>query len=310
MHRRRFLGAGASLAALAAPRWILGQACPATEVDRYGMGPFYLENAPARARLARDGEPGESLSIAGTVSNCREPLPGIRLEVWQATHSGCYIHPNMACDDVPGNDAQARLWGVLVSDAEGRFAFDTIKPGRYLNGSRYRPSHIHFRITAPGKRVFAGGQDNFYTQLYFAGDEYIAGDYAADHPSAASRIIPLAREGGGPWRGTFDINLPAVPDASTGLDPRDPFSDPALEAFDAAVHRAGNRILFHLPAVPAGEAVEMRVFGLDGRLARRSTHRLVPIELDAAILAPGVYQAEFRWWTARGLRRESLRFTR
>lgn len=306
MHRRDFLGAGAALAALAAPRWILGQNCPATETDRYGMGPFYLQNAPARARLARPGEPGEALSIAGTVSNCRQPLPGIRLEVWQATHSGCYIHPSLACDGVPGDDAQARLWGVLVSDAEGRFAFDTIRPGRYLNGSRYRPSHIHFRITAPGQRVFAGGQDNFFTQLYFAGDEYIAGDYAADHPSAASRIIPLVRETGGPWQGTFDIHLPAVPDGGAGV--RDPFSDASVAGYDAAMRRMGGRILFHLPAVPAGETVEMRILSLDGRLARRSAHRLLPIELDATLLSPGVYLAEFRWWTAYGLRREPLRF--
>lgn len=306
MHRRKFLGAGAALAALATPRWILGQGCPATETDRYGMGPFYLANAPARACLARTGEPGESLSIAGTVSNCRQPLPGVRLEVWQATHSGCYIHPSMACDDAPGDDGEARLWGVLVSDAEGRFAFDTIKPGRYLNGSRYRPSHIHFRVTAPGKRVFADGQDNFFTQLYFAGDPFIAGDYAADHPGAASRIIPLSREAGGPWRGTFDINLPAVPDA--GARARDPFADAAMAGFDAAVRRQGGRILFHLPSLPAGETVEMRVHGVDGRLARRSLHRLNPIELDADALPPGTYQAEFRWWTGRGPARQTLRF--
>ena len=271
------------------------------------MGPYYLENAPARTLLARTGEPGEKLSIAGTVSNCKEPLPGVRLEVWQATHSGCYIHPSMACDNVPGNDTQARLWGVLISDAEGKFAFDTIKPGRYLNGSRYRPSHIHFRITAPGKPVFADGLDHFYTQLYFAGDEYIAGDYAADHPSAASRIIPLSRAGGGPWQGTFNINLPAVPDASLGMRPRDPFSDPALEAFDAAVRREGYRILIQLPSVPANLPVEMRLHSADGTLVRRSTHRIVPVELDATFLPKGVYQAEFRWWTAYGPRRESLR---
>jgi protocatechuate 3,4-dioxygenase beta subunit len=275
MDRRTFIGTGASLASLSAPKWLFGQGCPATETDRYGQGPFYLEDGPARARLSRPGEPGEALSVAGTVSNCRQALPGVKIEVWQATHSGCYIHPSLACDGVPGNDAEARLWGVLTSDAEGKYAFDSIKPGRYLNGARYRPSHIHFRITVPGRNVFAGSLDNFFTQLYFEGDEYIQGDYAADHPSAASRIIPLARQGSGPWTGTFDINLPAVPDG-TGV--RDPFADPALGGFDAAVR------------------------------LRRTVHRLLPIELDATFLPSGVYQAEFRWWTARGLRREPLRF--
>lgn len=309
MDRRNFLGAGLSAAALAAPKWLSGQTCATTETDRYGMGPYYLPGSPARVQIARSSEPGEKLSLAGTVSNCRQPLKGIKLEVWQATHSGCYIHPDMACDNVPGNDTEARLWGVLTSDAEGKFAFDSIKPGRYLNGARYRPSHIHFRITAPGQRVFAGNLDYFYTQLYFAGDEYIPGDYAADHPSAASRIIPLSRQGNGPWTGTFNINLPAVPDAPSGMDRHDPFADPALEGFDAAVRRVGHRVLFQLPSVPAGAPLEMRLFGADGSLARRSVHRALPIELDATFLPKGVYQAEFRWWTTRGSRRESLRIS-
>lgn len=304
MERRTFLGAGLGLTTLAAPKWLLGQACPETEVDRYGKGPFYLPGAPARVQIARATEAGEKLSISGTVSNCRQPLAGVHLEVWMATASGCYIFPQMRCDLADGEDAEARLWGSLVSDSSGRFAFDAIKPGRYLNGDRYRPSHIHFRISTPGMKVFAGDLDHFFTQLYFAGDAYIQGDYAADHPSAASRIIPLSRQGAGPWQGTFDINLPAVP---TGLGPRDPLSDPALAAFDVAVQRRGHRILFQLPPAPQGEAVEMRLFGADGALIRRSTHRTVPIEVDATFLPKGVYQAEFRWWTPLGLRREKAK---
>lgn len=302
MERRKFLGAGLGLAALASPRWLLGQTCPATQPDLYGYGPFYLEDAPERNRIGRASEPGEKLSITGTVSNCRDPLAGIRLEVWQATASGCYIFPQARCDLVAGDDSEARLWGRVVSDSSGKFAFDTIKPGRYLNGSRYRPSHIHFRISTPGRKADQGGID-LVTQLYFEGDEYIPGDYAADHPSAASRIIPLTRQGTGPWQGTFMVNLPGVT-ASLG---RDPLSDPALAAFDIAVLRRGHRVLFHLPPAPLGESVEMRLYGADGSLVRRSTHRILPIEVDAAVLPKGAYQAEFRWWTPHGLRHEKAK---
>lgn len=91
MERRQFLGAGAALAALALPNWLRGQACQATQRDLYGAGPFYLPNAPSRTRIARVSEPGQPLSISGTVSNCLEPVPGVKLEIWQATDSGCYI---------------------------------------------------------------------------------------------------------------------------------------------------------------------------------------------------------------------------
>jgi protocatechuate 3,4-dioxygenase beta subunit len=304
MERRTFLGngLGLGLATLAAPKWLLGQACPETQPDRYGKGPFYLEGAPERNTIGLASEPGEKLSLSGTVSNCREPLAGIRLEVWQATASGCYVFPQAHCDLTDGDDSEARLWATLVSDAAGRFAFDTIKPGRYLNGDRYRPSHIHFRISTPGRSAEQGGLD-LVTQLYFEGDEYIPGDYAADHPSAAGRIIPLSRAATGPWEGTFDINLPGM---TAGLG-RDPLSDPGLAAFDVVVQRRGHRVLFHLPPAPRGEAVELRLFAADGSLIRRGLHRTVPIEVDATFLPKGVYQADFRWWTPHGLRREKAR---
>jgi protocatechuate 3,4-dioxygenase beta subunit len=302
VERRQFLGAGAALATLALPSWLRGEACQATQWDLYGAGPFYLPNAPLRTRIARTDEPGEPLSISGILTNCREPVPGVTLEIWQATDSGCYIYPQARCDLAAGDDEEARLWGRLVTDAQGRFAFDTIKPGRYLNGDRYRPSHIHFRITAPGRSPGDGGAD-LVTQLYFEGDEHIQGDYAADHESAAGRIIPLSKDGG-ILRGTFNVNIPGL---TTGLGLRDPLLDPALAAFDVAVVRRGSRILFQLPPVPSGEPVEMRLYGADGSLMKRSLHRVIPVELDASLLSRGSYQAEFRWRTRHGLRSERVR---
>lgn len=308
MERRKFLrtgafvGSGAALSALAVPKWLRAQACAATEGDRYGLGPFYLPNAPSRSLIGRPGEPGERLSLSGTVSNCRDRLSGVKLELWQATAAGCYIHPQQACGGVPGDDTQARLWGHLLSDAEGRFSFDTIKPGRYLNGARYRPSHIHFLITAPGR---SPGQDdlNLVTQLYFQGDEYIKGDYGADHASAAGRIIPLASQGAGRLAGVWNVKLPQV---SSGLGSRDPLSDPDLAGYDVAYRRSGRRILFQLPPVRAGQSVELRLSDPAGRLVKRSLHSVVPVELDATFLPKGMYQAEFRWWAAHGLRRETV----
>lgn len=301
MQRRKFIGTGAALAALTAPKWLQAQACAPTLADRYGYGPYYVANAPEGAQIGKASEPGEKLNISGTVSNCRGNLAGVKLELWQATHSGCYIHPSMRCDGVPGNDTDARLWGHLVSNAYGAFAFNTIKPGRYLNGARYRPSHIHFRITTPSRGNTPG--IDLVTQLYFQGDEYIKGDYAADHSSATSWIIPLVRQGDGPWSGVFNVNLP---DAPSGLGIRDPLADPALAGFDLAVHRQGSRVIFQLPPAPAGEAVELRLFAPDGRLVKRSLHRVTPIELETALLSRGKYQAEFRWWTSHGLRHEHV----
>ena len=88
------------------------------------------------------------------------------------------------------------------SSVSSEYVFESIKPGLYLNGSTYRPSHIHFRITPPGFSVLI-------TQLYFQGDPHIPTDAAASITSgsfdATNRIIPLVLNSNGDLEGTWDI---------------------------------------------------------------------------------------------------------
>ena len=51
------------------------------------------------------------------------------------------------------------------SGSDGSYSFKTIIPGHYLNGSQYRPAHIHVTVTAAGHKSLT-------TQLYFEGDPY------------------------------------------------------------------------------------------------------------------------------------------
>ena len=83
-------------------------------------------------------------------------------------------------------------------------AFETIQPGRYLNGGSFRPAHIHFMVSRPGLAPLT-------TQLYFAGDPYLqpndsCGGCNSDDPTL---IIELAEVVGTPGvkEGTFDIVL-------------------------------------------------------------------------------------------------------
>jgi catechol 1,2-dioxygenase len=302
MDRRTFVGTGAAaLAVLALPGPPKVQACPTpTTDDLYGYGPYYLGNAPTRARIAGPEEPGERLSLTGRVEDCGGPVAGVILEAWQATAAGCYVHPDDSSCPERVDPEETRLWAKLVSDAEGRFAFDTIKPGVYLNGAKYRPSHIHFRIRTPET---AASSVDLVTQLYFQGDPYISGDYGADDPGAAARTIPLSRsEAGSLLQGVFNV---IVPGGGTGIG-RDPFSDPALRNFDVLVRRLGKRIQLFLPQLPAAGEAELRLYDARGILALRSLHGSFPIELDASKLQRGIFQAEMRWWTRNGLRKETV----
>lgn len=121
-------------------------------------GPFFKAGAPHRSILVAPGDAGQRLQISGSVlsADCH-PLSGAQMEIWQADATGTY--------DLQG----FRYRGQLVTGADGAFDLQTIIPGRYLNGSRYRPAHIHIKLQAPGHRPLT-------TQLYFAGDPYNQGD--------------------------------------------------------------------------------------------------------------------------------------
>jgi protocatechuate 3,4-dioxygenase beta subunit len=115
--------------------------------------------APSTARLAPAGEPGPALSVSGVVVDAAgKPVPSASLYAFQTDHEGYY-------GVKPVSDSQnPRLKVLLRTDAQGRWAFDTIRPGSYPNSRA--PGHIHFEVTADGfsTKVF---------EIVFEGDPFV-----------------------------------------------------------------------------------------------------------------------------------------
>jgi protocatechuate 3,4-dioxygenase beta subunit len=208
--RRDFLkrAALATATTLFLPAYLLGADridgdCTPTSLDI--EGPYYKSGSPFRVTLAAASEPGDVLRIAGVVyaNDCTTPIEGVTVDVWAANDEGCY---NNTTDCSPHSDDVYNLRGRMLTNQRGEYAFTTVKPGRYLNGGTYRPSHVHFRVTAPGFPQFT-------TQLYFEGDPYIPVDPWASKAEAAPRIIPLAAVNNG-LDGVFDITLDVPPTIS------------------------------------------------------------------------------------------------
>ena len=108
--------------AVAAPK------CTPTPQDE--IGPFYRPNAPLRSKI------GSGYLLEGAVldaTTCR-PVPGARIEFWQAGAGGEY------------NDAHR---AAIISDAKGRYRLETSVPPPYSS----RPPHIHILVD---KRGYAG----------------------------------------------------------------------------------------------------------------------------------------------------------
>ena len=173
---------------------VLGDDCFPTTLDFYGQGPFYTANAPVLADnvLAPEDEPGTRMIISGVVRtlDCSLMISDAVLDIWHADGSGAYDNQGF------------HLRGKVKSNAQGFYMFETILPGKYLNGASYRPSHIHFKITPPGFPTLT-------TQLYFEGDTDIPGDAAASitngQYNASDRIIALTENELGTLEGTWDV---------------------------------------------------------------------------------------------------------
>lgn len=170
--------------------------CNKTTTDYYGQGPFYSANAPEIIdnNLAKDSELGTRLILSGRVLNmdCTQFIPNTLIDIWHADDAGRY-------DNLGYN-----LRGKTLSNAQGFYFFETIMPGKYLNGGKFRPAHIHFKITPPGF-------EELITQLYFEGDVEIPTDAAASITSgdndATDRIIPLTKNDDGKMEGVWDIMI-------------------------------------------------------------------------------------------------------
>ena len=156
------------------------------------LGPFYRVDAPIRTDMRVAGDLGAALIVEGTVysDDCVTPLSGALVEVWQADGTGAY--------DTASSDFRYRA--SLVSGEDGAYAFNTNLPGKYLNGSQFRPSHIHFQVTAEGYRTL-------FSQVYFEGDSDIAADPWASSAAAEARILTVTELDSGELLVNFDIYL-------------------------------------------------------------------------------------------------------
>ncbi len=140
---------------------------------------------------AKEGEPiGERTIVHGHVRDENgRGVPHTLVEVWQANAGGRYRHVNDRY--LAPIDPNFGGCGRTLTDAEGYYAFRTVKPGAYPfrnHVNSWRPAHIHFSLFGSG---FA---QRLITQMYFEGDPLIRHDSIAgtlSNPDAIQRLVAL-----------------------------------------------------------------------------------------------------------------------
>lgn len=119
---------------------------------------------------------GQRIIVSGRVlAEDGRAVPDTVMEIWQANAAGRYIHAKDQWD--APHDPNFTGAGRVVTDAEGRYRFVTIRPGAYPWGNHrnaWRPAHIHLSLLGP---AFA---TRLVTQLYFPDDPLIEIDPIAN----------------------------------------------------------------------------------------------------------------------------------
>ena len=160
------------------------------------IGPFF---APALLRddalcnvLAGPTTRGERLRIEGRVlDGDGEIVPDAVVEIWQANAAGRYNH---AADTRPlPLDPAFAGYGRSGTDDDGRFWFETVRPGRVPDADgRLQAPHIVVTVFARGLLNHA------VTRLYFADEPSNAEDpLLALVPAVRRATLFAARQAGG-----------------------------------------------------------------------------------------------------------------
>jgi protocatechuate 3,4-dioxygenase alpha subunit len=159
---------------------------------KYGLTPNgqYAWNDAFTGNLVTPDASGERIRVEGRVFDGEgAPVPDCMLEIWQADAQGRFADPQ---DKRALPNTAFRGFGRVGTDANGVYAFDTIKPGPVPDPGG-KPQAPHILLAVFGRGMLR----HLYTRIYFDGEASNAGDpVLALVPSDRRATLMAVREPG------------------------------------------------------------------------------------------------------------------
>lgn len=157
---------------------------------------------PARVVLAGPAEPGERMLLEGRVVSTDgvTPVEGVVIYAHQTNAEGLYANGG---PETVWSRRHGRLRGWVRTGADGRYAFETIKPAPYP--SMTMPAHVHLFVGEPGRRPY------YIDDVVFEGEFGVTPAYrAASELRGGDGVVRLTRDNG-IWLARRDIRLEPHP---------------------------------------------------------------------------------------------------
>jgi protocatechuate 3,4-dioxygenase alpha subunit len=171
---------------------------------KYGLTPDgqYDWNDAFASNLVTPDTSGERIRVEGRVfDGDGQPVPDCMLEIWQADAQGRFSDPQ---DKRALPNSSFKGFGRCGTDANGGYAFDTIKPGQVADpDGKPQAPHLLAAIFARGMLL------QNYTRIYFDGETANAADPVMALVPANRRdtLIAMRQPGNGTAVYRFDIRL-------------------------------------------------------------------------------------------------------
>jgi protocatechuate 3,4-dioxygenase alpha subunit len=170
----------------------------------YGLTPNgkYNWNDAFTNNLITQDTSGERIRVEGRVfDGDGRAVPDCMLEIWQADAQGRFSDPQ---DKRALPNSSFRGFGRCGTDANGGYAFDTIKPGTVPDpDGKPQAPHILLAVFARGMLL------HLYTRIYFDGEASNADDsvLALVPPERRATLIAARQPGNGNAVYRLDVHL-------------------------------------------------------------------------------------------------------
>ncbi len=157
---------------------------------------------------------GQKILITGVVyqAGARKPAPGVVVYYYHTDTGGRYVHKPEIKRSMPPNEhgqTHGYIRGWVKTDAAGRYAIYTVKPGAYPDWSD--PAHIHLTIKEPNDI-----NEYYIDDIVFDDDPLVSASYRAKMENRAGSGLVKLEQKGDLMAGERDIylglNIPDYPD--------------------------------------------------------------------------------------------------
>lgn len=150
-------------------------------------------NVNWRTKLSNDSDKGEKILISGTIykPDGKATAPNTLIYLYHTDVYGIYGRD--------GEHRHGRYRGWMLTDAQGRYEFESILPASYPNSTIAK--HIHMTLTTEDKR------EDWVDSILFDGDKFLTTRDRAIQRGGFDPVLKMVKGSDGVLRGVRDIRL-------------------------------------------------------------------------------------------------------